>query len=196
MTWTGAGGCARTSAQRCAGGLSFPGINLRRENMLQGKRGGRGGREGLFSPPRTHTPSRCCLHGRRWTVTDTCLSPDQRFVIYASITPVAHLVAVGSHWDGVIESISNITEVGERSVCGGGRGCVEGEGNGAWMRGVDGKRGPSTCAPSPHLLPHSAPTHSLSRVLCPHSPLGARGSQLRCPRRGLPHAAGFRDLVH
>lgn len=27
----------------------------------------------------------------RWTVTDTCLSPDQRFLLYASITPTVHM---------------------------------------------------------------------------------------------------------
>lgn len=32
---------------------------------------------------------------RRWTITDTSVSPDQRFVIYASIMPVVHLVEVG-----------------------------------------------------------------------------------------------------
>ena len=47
----------------------------------------------------------------RWTVTDTSLSPDQRFLIYSSITDVAHLVAVGSQYDSVVESISNVTEV-------------------------------------------------------------------------------------
>ena len=28
----------------------------------------------------------------RWTVTDTCLSPQQTFLLYASITPVVHMV--------------------------------------------------------------------------------------------------------
>ena len=28
------------------------------------------------------------------TITDTCLSPDQRFLVYTSITPVAHLVPI------------------------------------------------------------------------------------------------------
>jgi hypothetical protein len=30
----------------------------------------------------------------RWTITDTSVSPDQRFVIYSSIIPVVHLVEV------------------------------------------------------------------------------------------------------
>ncbi|KAG1664335.1 hypothetical protein FOA52_011649 [Chlamydomonas sp. UWO 241] len=49
----------------------------------------------------------------RWTVTDCTLSPDQRFLVYASIMPVAHLVAVGHRGDGLVESISNVTEVHE-----------------------------------------------------------------------------------
>ncbi|GAX82117.1 hypothetical protein CEUSTIGMA_g9545.t1 [Chlamydomonas eustigma] len=49
----------------------------------------------------------------RWTVTDTTVSPDQRFVIYASISPVAHLVEVGNRYDSVVESISNVTEIHE-----------------------------------------------------------------------------------
>jgi WD repeat-containing protein 23 len=28
----------------------------------------------------------------RWTVTDTCLSPDQQFLLYASINPTVHMV--------------------------------------------------------------------------------------------------------
>ena len=35
-----------------------------------------------------------------------------RFLIYASISPVVHLVAVGSRHDGNVESIANVTEVG------------------------------------------------------------------------------------
>jgi hypothetical protein len=30
----------------------------------------------------------------RWTVTDTAISPDQRFLLYASIVPVVHVVQV------------------------------------------------------------------------------------------------------
>ncbi len=39
------------------------------------------------------------VHARnlRWTVTDTTLSSDQRFLLYSSITPVVHLV---SPWGG------------------------------------------------------------------------------------------------
>ena len=35
------------------------------------------------------------VHARnlRWTVTDTCLSPDQRFLLYSSITPTVHMVS-------------------------------------------------------------------------------------------------------
>ncbi len=28
----------------------------------------------------------------RWTVTDTCLSPDQQYLLYASINPTVHMV--------------------------------------------------------------------------------------------------------
>lgn len=48
----------------------------------------------------------------RWTITDTTLSPDQRFLIYSSITPVVHLVHVGSRAD-IVESMANITEIHE-----------------------------------------------------------------------------------
>jgi hypothetical protein len=44
----------------------------------------------------------------RWTVTDTALSPDQRFLVYASITPIVHLVNVGNESGGV-QSLANIT---------------------------------------------------------------------------------------
>ena len=52
----------------------------------------------------------------RWTVTDTCLSPDQKFLVYSSMHPIVNLVAVGRReddGDGVVESISNITQVHE-----------------------------------------------------------------------------------
>ncbi|CAM6097591.1 unnamed protein product [Calypogeia fissa] len=48
----------------------------------------------------------------RWTVTETALSPDQRFLVYASITPLVHLVNVGSE-SGGIESLANITDIHE-----------------------------------------------------------------------------------
>ncbi|GFH22251.1 WD_REPEATS_REGION domain-containing protein, partial [Haematococcus lacustris] len=52
--------------------------------------------------------------GIRWTITDTCVSPDQRYLLYASINPTVHLVAVGSGGsDNVVESVANITEVHE-----------------------------------------------------------------------------------
>ncbi|XP_074292313.1 LEC14B homolog [Silene latifolia] len=46
----------------------------------------------------------------RWTITDTCLSPDQRFLIYSSMSPVVHIVNVES---GVKESLANVTEIHE-----------------------------------------------------------------------------------
>ncbi|KAF6262050.1 WD40-repeat-containing domain protein [Scenedesmus sp. NREL 46B-D3] len=48
----------------------------------------------------------------RWTITDTTLSPDQRLLVYASISPVAFVVNVGSSGDPV-ESLANITELHE-----------------------------------------------------------------------------------
>jgi hypothetical protein len=29
----------------------------------------------------------------RWTITDTCISPDQKFLLYSSISPIVHLVS-------------------------------------------------------------------------------------------------------
>ncbi|KAE8660112.1 LEC14B-like protein [Hibiscus syriacus] len=46
----------------------------------------------------------------RWTITDTCLSPDQRFLVYSSLSPIVHIVNVGST---ASESIANITEIHE-----------------------------------------------------------------------------------
>lgn len=44
----------------------------------------------------------------RWTITDTSLSPDQRFLVYASMSPIVHLVDVGSD---TRESHANVTEI-------------------------------------------------------------------------------------
>lgn len=46
----------------------------------------------------------------RWTITDTSLSPDQRYLVYATITPIVHIVNVGS---SVRESLANVTEIHE-----------------------------------------------------------------------------------
>ncbi|KAB2050712.1 Uncharacterized protein F383_27027 [Gossypium arboreum] len=46
----------------------------------------------------------------RWTVTDTSLSPDQRYLVYTSMSPVVHIVNVGS---STTESLANITEIHE-----------------------------------------------------------------------------------
>ncbi|CAI5474415.1 unnamed protein product [Closterium sp. Yama58-4] len=48
----------------------------------------------------------------RWTITDTALSPDQRFLVYASITPIVHLVNVG-YGSGEVESLANVTDIHE-----------------------------------------------------------------------------------
>ncbi|XP_043812923.1 LEC14B protein isoform X2 [Manihot esculenta] len=42
----------------------------------------------------------------RWTVTDTSLSPDQRFLVYGSMSPIVHIVDVGS---ATTDSLANIT---------------------------------------------------------------------------------------
>lgn len=46
----------------------------------------------------------------RWTITDTSLSPDQRYLVYATITPIVHIVNVGS---SITESLANVTEIHE-----------------------------------------------------------------------------------
>ncbi|CAA0839913.1 transducin family protein / WD-40 repeat family protein [Striga hermonthica] len=46
----------------------------------------------------------------RWTITDTSLSPDRRFLVYSSISPVVHIVDVGS---ATKESHANVTEIHE-----------------------------------------------------------------------------------
>ncbi|XP_028550418.1 LEC14B homolog isoform X1 [Dendrobium catenatum] len=43
-----------------------------------------------------------------WTITDTSLSPDQRFLVYASMSPIVHIVDVGSTTK---ESLANVTEI-------------------------------------------------------------------------------------
>ncbi|EPS65052.1 hypothetical protein M569_09724, partial [Genlisea aurea] len=45
-----------------------------------------------------------------WTITDTSLSPDRRFLVYSSISPVVHIVDVGS---GTKDSQANVTEIHE-----------------------------------------------------------------------------------
>ncbi|XP_020550232.1 LEC14B protein-like isoform X1 [Sesamum indicum] len=44
----------------------------------------------------------------RWTITDTSLSPDQRRLVYASMSPIIHIVNAGS---ATRESLANITEI-------------------------------------------------------------------------------------
>ncbi|XP_042491429.1 LEC14B protein [Macadamia integrifolia] len=50
------------------------------------------------------------IHARslRWTVTDTSLSPDQRYLVYASMSPFVHIVNVES---STRESLANVTEI-------------------------------------------------------------------------------------
>ncbi|RZC25102.1 LEC14B-like, partial [Glycine soja] len=42
----------------------------------------------------------------RWTITDTSLSPDQRYLVYASMSPIVHIVNAGS---AETESLANVT---------------------------------------------------------------------------------------
>lgn len=44
----------------------------------------------------------------RWTITDTSLSPDQSHLVYASMSPIVHIVNVGS---SETESLANVTEI-------------------------------------------------------------------------------------
>nr|Q40153.1 RecName: Full=LEC14B protein [Lithospermum erythrorhizon]BAA11768.1 LEC14B protein [Lithospermum erythrorhizon] len=44
----------------------------------------------------------------RWTITDASLSPDQKFLAYASLTPIAHIVKFGS---AATESHANVTDI-------------------------------------------------------------------------------------
>ncbi|CAK7332909.1 unnamed protein product [Dovyalis caffra] len=44
----------------------------------------------------------------RWTITDTCLSPNQRYLVYASLSPVVHIVNIAS---AASESLANVTEI-------------------------------------------------------------------------------------
>ncbi|XP_048336142.1 LEC14B protein isoform X2 [Ziziphus jujuba] len=44
----------------------------------------------------------------RWTITDTSLSPDQRYLVYSSMSPIIHIVNVGS---AETESLANVTEI-------------------------------------------------------------------------------------
>ncbi|KAL0459595.1 UNVERIFIED_CONTAM: LEC14B protein [Sesamum latifolium] len=46
----------------------------------------------------------------RWTITETSLSPDQKHLVYASMSPIVHIVNVGS---ATTESLANITEIHE-----------------------------------------------------------------------------------
>lgn len=48
----------------------------------------------------------------RWTITDTAMSPDGRFILYSSITPLVHLVTMQTDDPG-IESIANVTDIHE-----------------------------------------------------------------------------------
>eukprot|EP00878_Enallax_costatus_P018481 GHUV01019456.1.p1 GENE.GHUV01019456.1~~GHUV01019456.1.p1 ORF type:complete len:369 (+),score=74.08 GHUV01019456.1:1185-2291(+) len=70
----------------------------------------------------------------RWTITDTTLSPDQRLLVYASISPVAFVVNVGSSFD-VVESRANITELHEPLAFDGSNGpgaSEQRQGRGGW----------------------------------------------------------------
>ncbi|KAJ6725351.1 DDB1- AND CUL4-ASSOCIATED FACTOR 11 [Salix purpurea] len=44
----------------------------------------------------------------RWTITDACLSPNQRYLVYASLSPVVHIVNIES---AATESLANVSEI-------------------------------------------------------------------------------------
>ncbi|CAI9107946.1 OLC1v1007432C1 [Oldenlandia corymbosa var. corymbosa] len=46
----------------------------------------------------------------RWTITDTSLSPDQRHLVYATMSPIVHIVNIGS---ATTDSLANVTEIHE-----------------------------------------------------------------------------------
>lgn len=52
----------------------------------------------------------------RWTITDTSLSPDQRFLVYSSMSPIVHIVNIES---AMTESVANVTEIHEGLVLSG-----------------------------------------------------------------------------
>jgi hypothetical protein len=47
----------------------------------------------------------------RWTITDTEVSPDSRFLLYSTIGRYVHLVKIGE--SSVVHSITNITDIHE-----------------------------------------------------------------------------------
>jgi WD repeat-containing protein 23 len=49
----------------------------------------------------------------RWTITDLDLTPDNRFLLYSSITPLVHLVSVDSPGE---QSVANVTDIHERLI--------------------------------------------------------------------------------
>ncbi|KMT05828.1 hypothetical protein BVRB_7g165700 [Beta vulgaris subsp. vulgaris] len=44
----------------------------------------------------------------RWTITDTSLSPDQQYLVYSSMSPLVHIVDIGS---AATESLANVTDI-------------------------------------------------------------------------------------
>lgn len=44
----------------------------------------------------------------RWTITDTSLSPDQQYLVYSSMSPLVHIVDIGS---AIRDSLANETEI-------------------------------------------------------------------------------------
>lgn len=81
------------------------------------------------------------IHARqlRWTFTDACLSSDQAFLLYSTISSTVHLVNVKHHGGGggsggedsgeaEVESVANITDIHEALQFG----ASEGDRNGIW----------------------------------------------------------------
>ncbi|OIW12698.1 hypothetical protein TanjilG_24631 [Lupinus angustifolius] len=95
--------------------------------MLGGRESNYSGREGFLRQIAVISGTDICLHIRiydvdngwkiqknilakslRWTITDTSLSRDQHHLVYASMSPIVHIVNIGS---SEMESLANVTEI-------------------------------------------------------------------------------------
>lgn len=76
------------------------------------------------------------IHARqlRWTITDTALSPDSRFLLYSSITSTVHMVDISARGVGpdAARSIGNVTDLHEALELTGARGDVDDYSTGVW----------------------------------------------------------------
>ena len=67
----------------------------------------------LYEVNQTHRPwklrKEIVARALNWTITDTCLSPNQQLLVYATISPVLHAVNINATDD--IRSLQNITDL-------------------------------------------------------------------------------------